>query len=90
VSQFTPVSALIGGALIGTASVLLLWLDGRIAGVSGILGRALVGSERAWRWLFLLGLVIGAGLYLLTGGQAPPARHGLPIWLLALAGLLVG
>jgi uncharacterized membrane protein YedE/YeeE len=88
---FTPVAALVGGALIGAASVLLLWLNGRIAGVSGILGRALSGTsdDRAWRLLFLAGLVVGAGLYAWVG-QVPPPRQGFPIWLLALAGLLVG
>lgn len=89
-SQFTPGSALAGGALIGAAAVLLLCLVGRIAGISGILERALVGPERAWRWAFLLGLVVGAGTFLLLGGQIPPARTALPAWLLALAGGLVG
>ncbi|RMX07824.1 YeeE/YedE family protein [Corticibacter populi] len=92
---FTPISALVGGTLIGTACVLLLWLNGRIAGISGILGGALAGPERLWRWLFLAGLVVGTGVYVglshAWGGTPPPApRQALPVWLLPLAGLLVG
>src|SRR6266851_3057831 len=71
VANFTPASALIGGALIGISATLLLWLNGRIAGVSGIMHGAL--QQRAgdtWRWLFLAGLVAGAGVWLWL---APPA-----------------
>lgn len=96
-SNFTPISALAGGTLIGASAVLLLWLNGRIAGISGILGKALGGGPggRPWRWLFLAGLVAGTGLYVWLGfawfGIAPPQpRQGLPWWLLVLAGLLVG
>ena len=48
-APFDPVSALIGGALIGLAAVLLMLLNGRVAGVSGILGEALTGEDRGWR-----------------------------------------
>src|SRR6266571_4607605 len=86
VANFTPVSALIGGALIGISATLLLWLNGRIAGVSGIMHGAL--QQRAgdtWRWLFLAGLVAGAGAWLWF---AP--RAGYPLPLVLLAGVLVG
>ena len=67
--NFTPVSALIGGALIGISASLLLWLTGHVAGVSGIMHGAL--RERGhWRWLFLAGLVAGAGAWMWL---APPA-----------------
>lgn len=84
--------ALAGGLLIGAAAALLLWLTGRIAGVSGIAGRlwSAPGGERLWRWLFLAGLVAGAALYYAASGRAPAARPHFPPWLLALAGLLVG
>lgn len=88
--QFTPASAVVGGSLIGIAAVLLLWLNGRIAGVSEILGHALSGPERSWRLLFLLGLVLGGGVHLMFGGNVPQAREGMPAGLLLLAGLLVG
>ena len=83
---------LIGGALIGLAAVLLLALNGRIAGVSGILGGLITSTsrgERFWHLAFVFGLIAGAGLYVL-------ARGGLPLELqaggltLLLAGLLVG
>ncbi|MFT4248839.1 MAG: YeeE/YedE thiosulfate transporter family protein [Pseudomonas sp.] len=85
-----PLAALAGGALIGTGAVALWWLNGRIAGVSGILGRALTGPAPGEQALFLLGLVLGAGLFLLLGGHAPVPRPPLPVALLAAAGLLVG
>ncbi len=83
---------LAGGVLIGLSAVLLLWLTGRIAGISGILNGALEGprGERSWRLAFVLGLM-GAGAW---------AMHGLPVdlpaqatttpWGLVVAGLLVG
>lgn len=83
---------LIGGALIGLAAVLLLALNGRIAGVSGILGGLITSTsrgERFWHLAFIFGLIAGAGLYVL-------ARGGLPLELqagrltLLFAGLLVG
>ncbi len=90
--HFTPVSALIGGLLIGAAASLLLWLNGRIAGVSGVLG-GLWGwraGERAWRLLFLAGLVLGAWLWQAGTSDASAPREGLaPHWLV-LAGLLTG
>jgi uncharacterized membrane protein YedE/YeeE len=91
-TNFTPVSALAGGALIGLAAVLLLWLNGRIAGISGIAGRLWFAprGDRAWRWLFLLGLLLGAGLWALLSPTPLEPRRGFPVSLLLLAGLLVG
>jgi uncharacterized membrane protein YedE/YeeE len=56
---FDPISALIGGVLIGLASALLMLLNGRIAGISGILGGALTISARdkVWRLSFIAGLI---------------------------------
>jgi uncharacterized membrane protein YedE/YeeE len=90
--EFTPWSALGGGLLIGLAAVVLLALDGRIAGVSGI-ARGLWFSgrgERPWRLLFLLGLVAGAGIWALAGGAVPLPRAHFPPALLVLAGIFVG
>ena len=56
----------LGGMLIGLATVLLLALNGRIAGVSGILSGAVTAPDRfdrSWRLLFILGLMAGAALY---------------------------
>ena len=85
-------SALAGGALIGLAAMLLLWFNGRIAGISGMLNGAVEesGHERAWRFIFLLGLVAGAMLYAQMEPGDFVVREDFPIWALALAGLLVG
>lgn len=93
---FTPYAALAGGALIGTAAVLLWWLLGRVAGISGIAGGLWFGQrgDRAWRIAFVTGLLIGAGgwaaLSALCGMPLPAPRTGFPVGLLVLAGLLVG
>lgn len=84
--------ALAGGVLIGLAATLLLWLTGRIAGISGIVGGVLMprSGDVAWRGAFLIGL-IGAGaayLWLVPGAYTP--RQGFPPVLLVAAGLLVG
>lgn len=89
--SFTPVSGFIGGVLIGLASVLLLWLNGRIAGISGIVGGMLTqrGSEFGWRAVFVVGLLLGAfGYTLSTGGLPVSIPASIPA--LILAGLLVG
>jgi len=90
--NFTPLSALAGGALIGLAALLLLALNGRIAGISGIVNGAIEnsGAERSWRLAFVLGLVAGAGAYLLVSPQAVVTRSGFPAGWLIAAGLLVG
>ncbi len=91
--HFTPAAALLGGLLIGLSATLLWWLNGRIAGITGILANALEGrgDDAAWRGLFLLGLVLGAGAYGgLSGTTAEQLRHGFPWPLLLLAGVLTG
>ena len=90
-APFDPLSAAVGGALIGLAATLLMLLTGRIAGVSGILGDLLErgSSDRAWRLAFAAGL-IAAPLVLARGGHAlsDPAMPSSVI--IAIAGLLVG
>ncbi|MFT5182503.1 MAG: putative membrane protein YedE/YeeE [Alphaproteobacteria bacterium] len=89
--NFTPLSALIGGALIGIASTLLLALNGRIAGISGILGGLLPAAkgDSAWRLLFLAGLVIGAFAYATLSGRAPLVIDA-TIPMLIAGGLITG
>jgi len=91
-TAFTPLSGLAGGVLIGAASAGLLLASGRIAGISGILGRSFfpAAGDLAWRLAFLLGLPLGAWL---TGALAPATRalaitSSLPR--LVAGGLLVG
>jgi uncharacterized protein len=84
------VSALLGGVLIGASASLLLWLDGRIAGVSGIVNGLLPATrdDTAWRVAFLAGLM-GAGaltMHVLDQDAGSPARWPVVV----AAGLLVG
>jgi uncharacterized membrane protein YedE/YeeE len=90
IATYAP--ALAGGVLIGSAAALLLWLNGRLAGISGILWRLFFANpgEVLWRVLFLVGVVGGAAVYYAVGGSAPTPRETFPVWLLVLAGFLVG
>ena len=87
--NFTPFSALAGGALIGIASVWLLAATGRIAGVSGILHSLLSPPDAQWRAWFLSGLLL-AGLAWHAAGMPVTIREGFPAGWAAAAGLLVG
>ncbi len=89
-TEFTPVPALLGGMLIGCAAAGLLFLHGRIAGISGIFGTGLAGGEgRPWRVAFLLGLPLGAfGASVVVGGGAVQVAAS-PL-VLVIAGLVVG
>ena len=87
----TPVSALIGGALIGLSATLLWLANGRIAGISGILGSLSSPSgEAGWRLAFLVGLIAAPLLYTLFTGHAPQISMPQSPPLLIGAGLLVG
>jgi uncharacterized membrane protein YedE/YeeE len=89
---FDPVTAIIGGILIGTASVLLMLLNGRIAGISGILaGLLTISSEdRGWRLAFIAGLIMAP---IISGfwGRPLPDPDMPASWLMIIAaGFLVG
>lgn len=90
---FTPWSALGGGALIGLAATALLLVNGRIAGISGILAGLLrAPGDRAWRFVFVAGLLLAPLLVHLfaPGFGVPAAVDGHDARFLLLAGLLVG
>ena len=90
-TDFTPLASTIGGALIGFSAALMLAFNGRIAGISGILGGFLEAGEGwTWRGLFLLGMALGGiGLVAFAPSAMPGAAiDSLP--LLIAAGLLVG
>jgi uncharacterized membrane protein YedE/YeeE len=90
-APFDPVSAAVGGALIGVSATLLMLLTGRIAGISGILGDLvdLASGDRLWRLAFVAGL-IAAPLVLAAGGYGLRAP-AMPGWSVVIAaGLLVG
>ena len=90
--NFNPVSALIGGALIGTAAALFVLLYGRITGISGILGGLLAPtrSDVAWRIAFLAGLLAAPLAYAAVSGGLPQVDVSASVPLLILGGLLVG
>lgn len=91
-TTFTPLASLLGGIMIGAAALLLLWLNGKVAGISGIVGTAITDFSPAsyWRWLFIVGLLLGggAGLYHFVGVEQIELRTSTPV--LMVAGLLVG
>ncbi len=91
-TSFTPVSALAGGVLIGLSATLLLWLNGRIAGISRILNSAVLPgeSDRLWRWFFLAGIVTGAALFALANPDSYQLREDFSLIWVAVAGFLVG
>lgn len=88
---FTPWASLAGGALIGLAAAMFLLLNGRIAGISGILGGLLQWpkGDIAWRIAFLLGLVAAPAAYSLFA-PLPTAQVDAGTATLVVAGLLVG
>ena len=90
-NAFTPASALIGGAIIGAAAALFAALNGRIAGVSGILGGLLrpQAGDIAWRIAFVAGLVAAPLAWRLLAAL-PEIRVDTNYFTLAAAGLLVG
>lgn len=90
-NHFTPWSAVAGGALIGLAAALFLLLNGRIAGISGVLGGLLkpVSGDIAWRVAFVLGLV-GAPLVYGRFAALPVPQIDAGNAALIAAGLLVG
>ena len=91
-SQFTPYTALGGGLLIGLSAVLLLYLNGRIAGISGILNGVLLRQtgDTAWRAAFIVGMLAGGGAFWWLTPHAFSPRQGFPVGLLLVAGFLVG
>ncbi|VTU31524.1 putative transporter component [Variovorax sp. PBL-H6] len=90
-NHFTPLAALAGGVLIGIAAAMFVLLNGRIAGISGVLGGLLrpVRGDSVWRVAFVLGLV-GAPLVYLLFAALPKPQIDAGYGALVVAGLLVG
>ncbi|MUI55456.1 YeeE/YedE family protein [Aliivibrio fischeri] len=87
-----PWLSLFGGMLLGVSATLLLLLNGKIAGISGVLTGLMTPKKKdyAWRWLFVLGMISGgsAGVYFF--GAHVPTEYTISTPLLIIAGLLVG
>ncbi len=91
-THFTPLTAFGGGILIGLAALLFLLIQGRVAGISGILAGLLAPAtpDTGWRWRFIGGLGVGGALgFWLLGLPAPELSQVSWHWLL-VGGLLVG
>ena len=90
-TEFTPWSALAGGVLIGMAAGMFVLLNGRIAGISGVIGGLFkpVTGDVAWRAAFVIGLV-GAPLIYRLFAALPLPRIDASFAALVLAGVLVG
>ncbi len=89
-AHFTPITSLLGGALIGLAAGLLVLLAGKIAGIAGIVGGIVNGAkDSSWRILFVLGLLISPWIWQLFA-PLPSLEMVTSIPGLILAGLLVG
>lgn len=89
--NFTPWSALAGGVIIGLSAAAFVLLNGRIAGISGILGGLLIPNRNdiAWRLAFLAGMIAAPLLWAMTANlPSIEIRAGYPA--LIVSGLLVG
>jgi uncharacterized membrane protein YedE/YeeE len=89
---FTPLSALMGGILIGLASGAFALLKGRVAGISGIVGGLFgppAAGDRGWRLAFVAGLLLAPAVYGLFA-TLPPVQVDASMGTLLIAGLLVG
>jgi len=91
-ANFTPISAAIGGVLIGLSAALLMLLSGRVAGISGIFGGCFVrgADDRGWRLAFLGGLILAPVTAALVGYGVPLPAMPASWWIVVGAGLLVG
>jgi uncharacterized membrane protein YedE/YeeE len=90
--HLTPLSGIVGGALIGLAASMLMLLTGRIAGISGIFGGLLQpgAGDRGWRIAFVAGLLAAPLLASLSGTPLPAPAMPASLIVIVIAGLLVG
>jgi uncharacterized membrane protein YedE/YeeE len=91
VVNFNWFTALIGGILIGLSATLLLAFNGRIAGISGMVNAAITFSQQEiWRWLFILGMLLGGILYEYGLASQPTPTGTVTPWAMIIGGFLVG
>ena len=89
--NFTPYSALISGLLIGLSAALLLFFNGRVAGISGIIVDSFSAeiNNRYWRGFFLIGLMFSAAI-MITFFPVAEVTYSRPVLLVIVAGIFVG
>lgn len=87
-----PWYSLFGGMLLGVSATLLLLLNGKVAGISGILNGLFTpkAQDTAWRWLFIIGLVAGGVFGVRLLAAEVPLQYSSSTGMLIIAGLLVG
>ena len=92
VTEFTPLSAALGGALIGISCALLLVLFGKVAGISGLVKSFFtpLKPDNVWKVCFITGLLIAGVATSLIAPELLQGELSLPPWLIIIAGLLVG
>lgn len=83
-------ASLLGGMLVGLSATLFLLFNGRVAGISGILGRLAQGAQIQTNAAFVIGLILGPLIYRLASGTWPAVTITASLPAIALAGLLVG
>ena len=90
--HYNNLHALVGGCLIGLASLIATVVSGRVPGISGVFARLLAPAtpDKTWRLLFLIGLIGGAAVSFALWDSAGLFRPMRPLWVMAVAGLLVG
>ena len=88
--MMTYLQSLAGGMILGAAAIFLLIFNGRIAGISGIVGRLLNGSQAALNAAFVLGLILGPVVYAALFGSFPVTTISASWPIIVVAGLLVG
>lgn len=90
-AEFNWMTALVGGILIGSSATLLLAFNGRIAGISGIVNGAMTFAKtEVWRWLFILGILLGGILYEYGLASQPTPTSTFAPGAMILGGFLVG
>ena len=91
IENFTPLSAFLGGLVIGIAVILFFALNGRLIGISGIARNFLNSNDKRFdNFLFLIGLILGPIIYQLFSKEVVTINITNSIYLLGIAGLLVG
>ncbi len=90
-TDFNWVAGLCGGLLIGASATILLAFNGRIAGISGMLNRAIaLNSNESWCWFFLFGMLAGGALYEYFLAPQPTPTGAIAPWAMLGGGFLVG